>query len=665
MSMATANLDKLSSEKSELDDNSILEIVESFGEKMSSSSELFGEKNLNLNEKREIALAYFLEAISSKGGDGQQKVNGQQLVNSLADLLSAGETVTEVVHQDYTERLDIGGEKKKQHSKDRGLDDSGILKIVESFVGKNSNLDENEKNVLEYFLKVISSKDGNGQQRVNGQQLVNSLADLLSAGETVVGVTHQDYAAKLGLYVDGSNIDNKGVSDCRDVSIDIEHSKVVSLQKAVSENRKKLVKLEQESRKFFFFRNKDVEKKLAEGKDEYNKSLEDLRAAMISERDKYAENNTDNPNEEVQENTNENKQKKINEELRMVSMEEAIAQENMTIELRAKTMSGKLVSSLRGIGEWYKNQNKFVKYGVSATTLAVGLACGGAGAAGAVVGLVGGVRKFFGVTAAAVGAGGLAKTYLDSGQVDQLSADKEKFEKLSFREQNEIIKKLQSIDKETEQHLSKIKSRKRKIGFAAITGAVASFFAGDVVEKIAPGIVENTMSFIENLTENVDPEIEYELPTEEKPVTPSAEVILSAEEVPIENDHLIDMTTNTNMAEQSADSMIQPEMPKLEGIRMTDATHGVLTIADGDSIVSSLTKFLMTNKDYFTEGGMGWDANDLRWKDIKDWARDRAVGLANEIAELNPGRDIDYVQAGEQLKLDYSNKADIKVQLTF
>ncbi len=101
-------------------------------------------------------------------------------------------------------------------------------------------------------------------------------------------------------------------------------------------------------------------------------------------------------------------------------------------------------------------------------------------------------------------------------------------------------------------------------------------------------------------------------------------------------------------------------------IEMNADNVGTLVVEKGSSIEGTLIKFLETNSEKLTEGGMGWDPEDARWGgDVEKWAGARAHGLAQEFAKAHPGIDLDTVQPNTALNLDLSNPADVRVDIDF
>jgi hypothetical protein len=106
-----------------------------------------------------------------------------------------------------------------------------------------------------------------------------------------------------------------------------------------------------------------------------------------------------------------------------------------------------------------------------------------------------------------------------------------------------------------------------------------------------------------------------------------------------------------------------PRSATFNNIEMGKNNVGNITIESGDSVEGALIKFLETNNDKLTEGGMGWDSD--KYKDVHEWAGRRAHGLVQEFARANPSIDLNATQPGTILELDLSNPADVKVDIEF
>ncbi len=143
----------------------------------------------------------------------------------------------------------------------------------------------------------------------------------------------------------------------------------------------------------------------------------------------------------------------------------------------------------------------------------------------------------------------------------------------------------------------------------------------------------------------------------------SYEINVNIPEMP-ESVDAVDMNAAMEQMDNSAE-MDNPMSQGFSGIEMGENDKGVLEIVKGDSVKSRLAEFLKDNSTRLTEGGMGWDPQDSRWENVEEWANDRAVGLAAEIAKANPGVDIGFVESGTKLNLDLSDRGDVKVDIDF
>ena len=101
----------------------------------------------------------------------------------------------------------------------------------------------------------------------------------------------------------------------------------------------------------------------------------------------------------------------------------------------------------------------------------------------------------------------------------------------------------------------------------------------------------------------------------------------------------------------------------LSGAEILANGNILLTVDNYSSIEGAIIKFLEATNEEFTEGSKGW--NPDKYKDVHEWAGKRAHQFTQEFAKANPSIDLDTVQPGTTLELDFSNPANIKMNVDF
>jgi hypothetical protein len=119
-----------------------------------------------------------------------------------------------------------------------------------------------------------------------------------------------------------------------------------------------------------------------------------------------------------------------------------------------------------------------------------------------------------------------------------------------------------------------------------------------------------------------------------------------------------DHETNASQKENVAKNESWHNLTKIDVDR--EGVTGALTVKAGSSVIRTIREFLEDgdNHKILTEGKMGWDP--AKYENVHEWARARAVVLANEYREAHPGVDIDHIQPGTKIELDLHNLGDIK-----
>ncbi|MFA5986329.1 MAG: hypothetical protein WC819_03210 [Parcubacteria group bacterium] len=135
-----------------------------------------------------------------------------------------------------------------------------------------------------------------------------------------------------------------------------------------------------------------------------------------------------------------------------------------------------------------------------------------------------------------------------------------------------------------------------------------------------------------------------------------------AEQNAVQNENVQSVDDNREApTPQNEDLMKNESWHDLKGIVVDpEGVAGVLTVKAGSSVIKTIREFLENgdNHTILTEGKMGWDP--AKYENVHEWARARAVVLANEYREAHPGVDIDHIQPGTKIKLDLHNLGDIK-----
>ncbi len=85
----------------------------------------------------------------------------------------------------------------------------------------------------------------------------------------------------------------------------------------------------------------------------------------------------------------------------------------------------------------------------------------------------------------------------------------------------------------------------------------------------------------------------------------------------------------------------------------------ILNIGKYSNLGETIMKFLLKNKNNYTEGRMGWNKN--LYDCVEDWSIERALGIVEEFRVNNPNIDIVNLTKDSAVVLDVSNKSDIKI----
>lgn len=88
-----------------------------------------------------------------------------------------------------------------------------------------------------------------------------------------------------------------------------------------------------------------------------------------------------------------------------------------------------------------------------------------------------------------------------------------------------------------------------------------------------------------------------------------------------------------------------------------------LVVKEGGSIEGELIQFFKDNHDKLTEGGMGW--NPEKFKDVDEWAGDRAHGIVQEYAKAHPGIDVDFVKKDTAIMVNADDPSNISIDVDF
>lgn len=123
---------------------------------------------------------------------------------------------------------------------------------------------------------------------------------------------------------------------------------------------------------------------------------------------------------------------------------------------------------------------------------------------------------------------------------------------------------------------------------------------------------------------------------------------------------------NSNTQIENSAIEDNPTNQKFAGIETYKDGGGTLEIKSGSSVKDTLAGFLKQNSHKLTEGGMGFNEDEIgpgkRFSSIDDWANKRAIGIVGELMKDDPSYNYNKVSADSVMLIDFSDPADIHIQ---